>query len=88
MEQGPLQRGPQTKLLTYEGQEDIDVFLVPFERFAQRYAWSEMEKIDRLYESLKGKAMWYVCSLPRALTGNYRSPRESLTKRFGRKVRR
>ena len=85
MEQGPLQRGPQTKLLTYEGQEDIDVFLVPFERLAERYAWSEMEKIDRLYESLKGKAMWYVCSLPRALTGNYRSLRESLTKRFGRK---
>ena len=52
MEQGPLQRDPQTKLLNYEGQEDIDVFLVPFERLAERYAWSEMEKIDRLYESL------------------------------------
>ena len=26
MEQGPLQEGPQTKLLTYECQEDIDVF--------------------------------------------------------------
>lgn len=29
--------------------------------------------------------MWYVCSLPRAITANYRSMRESLTKRFGRK---
>lgn len=29
--------------------------------------------------------MWYVCSLPRAMTANYRSMRESLTKRFGRK---
>ena len=31
VEQGPLQRGPQTKQLTNEGQEDIDVFLVRFE---------------------------------------------------------
>lgn len=84
-EQGSLQRGPQTKLPNYYGQDDIDVFLVPFERIAERYAWSEIEKIDRLYESLKGKAMWYVCSLPRAMTANYRSMRESLTKRFGRK---
>ena len=44
-----------------------------------------MEKIDRLYESLKGKAMWYECSLPSALIGNYKSLRESLTKRFERK---
>ena len=43
---------PHTKLPTYEGQEDIDVFLVPFEKLAERYAWSEMQKIDHLYESL------------------------------------
>lgn len=86
LEQGSLQRGPQTKLPTYDGQDDIDVFLVPFERIAERYAWSEIEKIDRLYESLKGKAMWYVCSLPRAMTANYRSLRESLTYRFGLKA--
>lgn len=85
LEQGSLQKGPKTKLPTYDGQDDIDVFLVPFERIAERYAWSEVEKIDRLYESLKGKAMWYVCSLPRAMTANYRSMRECLTKRFGRK---
>ena len=35
-----------------------------------------------LYDSLKGKAIWYVCSLPKALACNYRSLRESLTKRF------
>lgn len=68
---------------TYDGQDDIDVFLVPSERIAEKYAWSKIEKKDRLYESLKGKAMWYVCSLPRAMTANYRSRRESLTKRFG-----
>lgn len=62
-----MQRGPQTKLPTYDGQDDVDVFLVPFERIAERCAWSEIEKIDILYESLKGKAMWYVCSLPRAM---------------------
>ena len=78
-------RGPQTKLPTYEGKEEIEVFLVPFERLAERYNWTETEKIDRLYKSLKGKAMWYVCSLPKAMTANYISIRDSLTKRFGRK---
>ena len=43
-------------------------FLDPFERLAERYAWSEMEKINRRYESLTGKAIWYVCSLPWVLT--------------------
>lgn len=59
----------------------LTCFLVPFERIAERYAWSDIEKIDRLYESLKSKAMWYVCSLPRAMTAYYRSMHESLTKR-------
>ena len=81
MEQRPFQRGPQTNLPIYEGQQDINAFLDsferlaeryafldPFERLAERYAWSEMEKINRRYESLKGKAIWYVCSLPWVLT--------------------
>ena len=50
-----------------------------------RYAWQKMKNIVRLYESLKGKAMWYVCSLLRAFTNNYRFLRKSLTKRFRRK---
>lgn len=82
LEQGPLQEGPQTNWPTHDGQDDIDVCLVPFARIAERYASSEVEKINRLYESLKDKAMWYVCSLPRAMTANYRSMRKSLTKRF------
>ena len=83
VEQGPLQRAPRQNCLLTRVKRTLMSF-----RFHLRwepYAWSEMEKIDRLYESLKGKAMWYVCSLPRALTGNYRSPRESLTKLFVRK---
>lgn len=48
LKQGSLQKSPQTKLPTYDGQDDIDMFLVPFERVADRYACSE---VDRLYES-------------------------------------
>lgn len=35
LEQGSLQKGPQSKLPTYDGQDDIDVFLVLFERIAE-----------------------------------------------------
>lgn len=61
MDLGSLQKAPQTKLPTYDCQDDFDVFLVPFEIIAERYAWSDIKKIDRLYESLKSKAMWLVC---------------------------
>lgn len=60
--------------------------MVRIENLAERNAWSELEKIDILHESLKGKAMWYVCSLPRAMKANYRAMLESLTDRFGQRT--
>lgn len=35
LEQGSLQKGPQSKLPTYDSQDDIDVFMVLFERIAE-----------------------------------------------------
>ena len=68
VEQGPLQRAPRQNCLLTRVKRTLMYFW--FHLRLETYAWSEMEKRDRLYESLKGKAMWYVCSLPRALTGN------------------
>lgn len=44
MDLGSLQKAPQTKLPTYDCQDDFDVFLVPFEIIAERYAWSDIKK--------------------------------------------
>ena len=76
---------PRAKLPTYDGKEEFDVFIVPFERMARRYNWSEQETIDRIYECLKGRAMWFLCSLPRDMLRTFAAIREALTKRFGRK---
>ncbi|KAK3098956.1 hypothetical protein FSP39_024662 [Pinctada imbricata] len=76
---------PRAKLPTYDGKEEFDVFIVPFERMAERYNWSEQEKIDKVYECLKGKAMWYMCSLPKEMLRNFDTIKDGLMKRFGRK---
>ena len=76
---------PRAKLPTYDGKEEFDVFIVPFERMARRYNWSEQETIDRIYECLKGRAMWFLCSLPKEMLCTFAAIREALMKRFGRK---
>ncbi len=78
-------QGPHVKLPTFDGKDEIEVFLTPFERLARRYGWTPCEKVDILYESLQGKAMWYVCSLPQQLTEDYDALKSCLVKRFGRK---
>lgn len=55
-------------------------FLVLFERIVERYVWLDIEKIDRFYESLKSKVMWYVCFLFRVMIVYYRFMYESLIK--------
>ena len=76
---------PRAKLPTYDGKDEFDVFIVPFERMARRYNLSEQETIDRIYECLKGRAMWFLCSLPRDMLRTFAAIREALMKRFGRK---
>ena len=53
----------KVKLATYDGKEDWDSFLLPFEHLACKYGWTGAERIDRLHECLCGVAIRYVCSL-------------------------
>ena len=76
---------PRAKLLTYDGKEEFEVVIVPFERMVRLYNWSEQETIDRIYECLKGRAMWFLCSLPNEMLRSFSAIREALMKRFGRK---
>lgn len=69
----------------YDGSNEVEIFLTPFQRLAERYGWDEMEKNDRLYECLKGKTMMYVCSLPQEMCNDFRALSGSLINIFGRR---
>ncbi|XP_043972480.1 uncharacterized protein LOC122830832 [Gambusia affinis] len=73
------------KLATYEGDEDWDSFLMPFERQARKHGWSAAERVDRLHECLRGAAVRYICSLPERTREDYVLLVEQLTQRFGKK---
>ncbi|KAL2098215.1 hypothetical protein ACEWY4_007422 [Coilia grayii] len=74
---------PRTKMATYDGKEDWESFLLPFERLARKYGWNGAERVDRLHECLRGAAMRYVCSLPEHIREDYTLLKEHLTQRFG-----
>ncbi|XP_057691272.1 uncharacterized protein LOC130915330 [Corythoichthys intestinalis] len=74
----------RAKLATFDGNEDWESFLMPFERQARKYGWSAMERVDRLHECLRGAAVRYVCSLPERTREDYVLLVEQLTQRFGK----
>lgn len=61
---GRASDGPKAKLDTYDGKDDWDSFIIPFERRAVIYRWSAVERVDKLHECLRGAAVRYLCSLP------------------------
>jgi len=72
------------KLATYDGREDWDSFILPFERIAHRRNWTAEGILDTLHECLRGPAAKYVSTLPETLRENYDALRLSLTGRFGK----
>lgn len=83
--QHTLQEVHRPKLATFDGSNDRDSFLLPFERQVRKYGWSAAEKVDRLHECLRGAAIRYVCSLPERTREDYVLLVEQLTQRFGKK---
>jgi len=80
-----LQEAQGPRLATFDGNDDWDSFLLPFERQARKYGWTAAERVDRLHECLRGAAIRYVCSLPERTREDYVLLVEQLTQRFGKK---
>ena len=77
-------RGPQIKMPEYDGTDDIDVFIMPFERMASRYQWDDSEMVDRLFQCLKGPAIKFLSGLPSDVLNNYPLIKLRLLRRFGK----
>ena len=72
-------------MATYDGKVEWDSFFIPFERLAKRYQWSEEERLDKLFECLRGDAAKFLCTLPSHVRDDFTSCVRELNQRFGRK---
>ena len=75
---------PRAKMPTFEGKEEWDSFINPFERMARRNDWGPQQKLDRLHESLRGAAASFVYTQPEEVQEDYPQLCRELQHRFGR----
>ena len=76
---------PPAKLPTFHGKatDDWIAFRVQFERIAHTYEWSLQTRLDKLIESLRGKATSFYGRLRRREREDYKTLRDLLEKRYG-----
>lgn len=75
---------PRPKMPTFDGKEEWNSFFTPFERLALRNNWNDMQKLDRLHESLRGVAASFITLQPVHIIENFTRLCEELKHRFGR----
>ncbi len=76
---------PPPKMPTYGGKAEWKPFHVQFEILARRYQWSDSNKLDRLVECLRDRALKFFCERPAAIQNDYWLLVEKLASRFGKK---
>lgn len=85
--QTPIPCCISTKLLApFNGSEDWNVFVGPFERMARKKGWTDEERLDRLHERLRGPAVAFVMTLPENIREDYARLTEQLKQRFGKHI--
>ena len=88
VENYPCERGPPSpKMPTFNGnsKDDWVAYYVQFERIAKTYRWDVETKLEKLIESLRGKAASYFVILPELDRENYAILTTVLLDRYGRK---
>ena len=69
----------------YDGKEEWETFIVPFERIVRRQGWKEDEALDQLITHLKGNAQRFLCLLPAEIRDDYKLVLSEMYKRFSRR---
>ncbi|XP_061170296.1 protein FAM133-like [Saccostrea echinata] len=75
---------PTSKLQTFSGDGKIswDTFITQFERVADRHDWGKKKRTDKLFSSLDGQALEYVCKLN---LDSYKKIKKEMSRRFNTK---
>ncbi|XP_062585005.1 protein FAM133-like [Saccostrea cucullata] len=77
-------RSPTSKLHTFSGDGKIswDTFITQFEKVADRHDWGKKKRTDKLFTSLEGEALEYVCKLD---LDSYKKIKKEMSRRFNTK---
>ena len=76
---------PPPKMAVYDGKIEWQPFKVQFERIAKRYGWAEEQKLERLIESLRDKALKFYCTCPTLVQDSYSRLISKLDSRLAKK---
>ena len=79
--EGPL----PPKMSIYDGKNDWKPFFTQFSYIASRYNWTEQQRLDKLIECLRDKALKFFSSRPSHDQQNYSVIIKKLGERFGKK---
>lgn len=79
-------KGPSPpKMSTFDGKNDWKPFFTQFNHISSRYKWSEEQKLDKLIECLRDKALKYFSSRPISDQKSFKKLSAKLDERFGKK---
>ena len=72
-------------MATFDGRTEWCPFKTQFDMIADRYRWSEDQRLERLIESLRDKALKFYCTCAKPVQNNYNDLCKKFKSRFGQK---
>ena len=76
---------PPPKKATFDGKSEWNPYLVQFNMIASRYNWNNYQRLERLVESLKDKALKYYCTCSAQVQSSFSSLCAKMKTRFGQR---
>ena len=73
------------KMSTYDGKNDWRPYHLQFSTIADRYKWNTEQRLFKLIECLRDKALKFYSSRPKFVQTNYEALCKKMDERFGRK---
>ena len=71
------------KMGTFTGKEDWRPYVLQFSHIANKYEWSDQDRLDKLIECLRDRALKYFTTRPKFVQDNYKLTCKKMEERFG-----
>ena len=71
------------KMGTFTGKEDWRPYFLQFCHIANKYEWSDTDRLDKLIEYLRDRALKYFTTRPKFVQDNYKLTCKKMEERFG-----
>lgn len=65
-----IEAPPPPEMATFDGRSEWCPIKIQFDRIADRYKWSEDQRLERLIESLRDKALKFYCTCAKPVQNN------------------